>query len=366
MTTTERSSTSVARARLLAAAVLAVGLGFLSPPARAQQPPPPAGAPGAMIIQSSPQDATIAVRGASDIVGISPLELGPEWTGRYAVTAQAPGHAAAEGVIYFPGPGGVPRLLSDPSGLSGGVFVKSLYFPGAAALLGHRTYRGVVLLTAGVGGLGAVVRDQLEYSSKKDDPGFEGERALDFKYARDRWMLYTGGVWALSAVDNMIHPRLDVIESSPTRITVRTPGLTRSGLLVRSILVPGAGQDCAGQSIRGAAWLGGVLLAGAAYVTAGESHHRIQTKLAEAQGLLATASPAELADRQADVDHFTKREDDSKRLMDKLVLSTLAIYAANVIDAGFVRLGESPGLAKVSLTPTFGPRRAGISLNLRY
>jgi len=45
--------------------------------------------------------------------------------------------------------------------------------------------------------------------------------------------------------------------------------------------------------------------------------------------------------------------------MDKLVLTTLAIYAANVIDAGFVRLGESPGLAKVSLAPAFGPRGTG-------
>jgi len=232
--------------------------------------------------------------------------------------------------------------------------------------MGHRAYRGAVLLTAGVGGLGAVVRDHLEYSSKKNDPGFTRDRALDFRYARDRWALYTGGVWVLSAIDNMVHPRLDVIESSPTRITVRTPGLARSGLLWRSILVPGAGQDCAGQPLRGAAWLGATLLSGAAYVTASESHHRIQTKLVEAGALLATATPAELADRQADVDHFTKREDDSKRLMDKLVLTTLAIYAANVIDAGFVRLGESPGLAKVSLAPAFGPRGTGISLHLRY
>jgi len=102
------------------------GFCLLSSTARAQQPPPPAVPPGEMIIQSSPQDATIAVRGASDIVGLAPLELGPEWTGRYSVTAQAPGHAAAEGVIYFPGPGGVPRLLSDPSGMSGGLLLKSL------------------------------------------------------------------------------------------------------------------------------------------------------------------------------------------------------------------------------------------------
>jgi hypothetical protein len=357
MTTTLRSTTSRARARLLAAAAFGAFAFLVSPHAHAQT---------AVTLLARPQDATIALRGPSDIVGGSPLELGPEWTGKFTVVVQAPGHAAAEGTLYLPGPGGVPRLLSDPSGLSGGLILKSLYFPGAAALLGHRQYRGLVLLSAGLGGVGAVVRDQIEYSSKKDDPGFEGDRALDFKYARDRWVLYTGGVWLLSAVDNIVRPRLDEMEASTTKITLRTPEISRSGLIWRSILVPGAGQDCAGKNIRGAAWLGATLLAGAAYVTASESHHRIQTKLAEANELLLTATPGELADRQADVDHFTEREDDSKKLMDKLALTTLVIYVANVVDAGLVNFGESQGLAKVSLAPTIGIHRTAISVRLRY
>src|SRR5262249_20083860 len=149
---------------------------------------------------------------------------------------------------------------------------------------------GLVLLTAGVGGVGAVVRDQAEYSSKKDDPGFEGKRALDFKYARDRWILYTGGVWLLSAMDNIVRPRLEDVEATTSRATLLTPEISRSGLMWRSILIPGAGQDGAGKNIRGAAWLGATLLSGAAAMTASESHHRIQTKLDEANRLLLAAS----------------------------------------------------------------------------
>jgi len=357
MTTTSRSTTIRVRARLLAAAAFGASVLLVSPPARAQV---------AVTLLARPQDATIALRGPSDIVGVSPLELGPEWTGTFTVMVQAPGYAAAEGRLYLPGPGGVPRLLSDPSGLSGGVILKSLNFPGAAALLGRRQYRGLVLLTAGVGGVGAVVRDQIEYSSKKNDPGFDGERALDFKYARDRWTLYTGGVWLLSAVDNIIRPRLDMMEATTTKATLRTPEISRSGLIWRSLLVPGAGQDCAGKTIRGAAWLGATLLSGAAYVTASESHHRIQTKLAEANELLLVATPSELADRQLDVSHFTKREDDSKKLMHKLALTTLVIYVANVVDAGLVNFGESSGLAKLSLDPSIGIRHTAISVRLRY
>jgi hypothetical protein len=200
------------------------------------------------------------------------------------------------------------------------------------------------------------VRDQIEYSSKKDDPGFEGERALDFKYARDRWILYTGGVWLLSAMDNIVRPRLDAVEATTSRATLITPEISRSGLIWRSILVPGAGQDCAGKNLRGAAWLGATLLSGAAYVTASESHHRIQTKLAEAKELLL----------QADVDHFTKREDDSRKLMDKLMLTTLVIYAANVVDAGLVEFGENSGIAKISLSPSFGVRSTALSVRVRY
>ncbi|HYQ89336.1 MAG TPA: DUF5683 domain-containing protein [Candidatus Binatia bacterium] len=321
-----------------------------------------------MTILSSPADAQIDLRGATELIGASPLDLGPQWSGRYSVVVQAPGHAAAQGVLYFPEPGVPPYALSEPRRLTGKLLLHSLYPPGAAALMGHRTPRGWAFVAAGVGGLGAIVRDQIEYSDKKDKPDVElQDQAGDFRYARDRWAIYTSAVWVLSAFDNIARARLEVLESGPSRVTVATPAASRPGVVVRSILVPGAGQDYVGRNMRGALWLGGTFLSGAAYVTASESLHRIQTKRARADALLLTATSSETAERQAEVDHFTDLEKRSHKLVDRLALTTLAIYVANVIDAGLTPVGAgSAHASKVSLVAPAGAETASLALRYRF
>jgi hypothetical protein len=321
-----------------------------------------------MTILGSPPDARIDLRGSSELIGTAPLDLGARWSGRYSVVVLAPGYAAAQGVLFFPEPGIKPYALSEPGRLTGKLLFHSLYPPGAAALMSGRSARGWALVAAGAGGLGAVVRDQVEYSDNRDKPDvLLQDKAGDFRYARDRWAIYTGAVWALSAIDNIARPRMDVLESTPTRVTVATPKVSRAGLVVRSVLVPGGGQDCVGRSMRGALWLGGTLLSGAAYFTADESHHRIETKRARAEALLLTASSTEAPDRQADVDHFTDLEKRSRRLVDRLALTTLAIYAANIIDAGLTPVGSRSGQTKkVSLAAPIGAETASVALTYRF
>jgi len=321
-----------------------------------------------MTILASPADAQIDLRGASELIGASPLDLGPAWSGRYTVIVSAPGHAAAQGVLFFPERGGQPISVSEPSRITGKLLLHSVYPPGAAALMSHRTTRGWAFVAAGAGGLGAVIRDQIEYSDKKDKPDVElQDQALDFRYARDRWAIYTGVVWALSAIDNITRPRMDVLESTPTRVRIGTPAASRAGVVVRSLLVPGAGQDYVGRSTRGALWLGGTFLSGAAFVTASESHHRIQTKRARAEALLSTATSSEAAERQAEVDHFTDLEKRSHKLVDRLALTTLAVYVANVIDAGLTPVGTGSGHAsKVSLAVPMGVETASLALTYRF
>ncbi len=361
-------SATGARARLLAAVAFCVGVVLVSRPALAQTNPAGAGNAAGMTVLASPPDALIHVRGSTDLIGTAPLDLGPQWSGRYAVVVSAPGYAAAQGVLVFPERGGTPYAISEPRRFTAKLLVHSLYPPGAAALMSHRSARGWAFVAAGVGGLGAVIRDQVEYSDKRDKPDVDLQaRAGDFRYARDRWALYTGAVWALSAIDNIAHPRLDVLESTPNRVTIGTPKITRPGLVVRSVLVPGAGQDYAGRSMRGALWLGGTFLSGAAYLTADESHHRIKTKLARAEALLLTATSTEAADRQADVDHFTDLEKRSHRLVRRFALTTLAIYAANVIDAGLTPVGSASGPPKkVSLVAPIGVETASLALTYRF
>jgi hypothetical protein len=348
-------------ARLLAAAALCVVSMGQPAPSWAQQPRDTMMREGQMTIVSNPAGAQVAIRGSSELMGTSPLELGPEWIGKYVVSLSAPGYASAEGAFYFP-PRGNP-----PYELSGNILLGSIHFPGVTALQSRRRERGIVLLAAGLGGLGAVVRDHLEYGSNKDKTDFTSQdRAEGFRYARDRWAIYTGAVWGMSAVDNVIRSRVKLLDASQTRLTIGAPKLNRSSVVWRSLLVPGAGQDYAAQRTRGFLWLGGTLLSGAAYLTAGESLHRIQTKLARADVLLAAAGPAEVADRQADVDHFTDLESRSSRLVDRLALTTLVIYVANVIDAGIVPLGGGSSGDKVSLSAPVGPRHAEIALHYNF
>src|SRR5205085_5522911 len=113
----------------------------------------------------------------------------------------------------------------------------------------------------------------------------------------NRWAVYTVGVWGLSALDHLTGARVDLLETTSTRITIGGPRLTRGGVVGSSVLVPGLGQDFAGQELRGSLWLGSVLLSGAAYLTANESHRRIETKLSRAETLLLAAPPGEILDR---------------------------------------------------------------------
>lgn len=358
MTPKRRNSTNHPHVRLLAAAAWVIACSLLSGTARAQRPASDSLGTGTLTIQSSAPGATVALHGSSDLLGEAPIDLGPEWVGRYRVTMQAPGYAAARGELELPGQGMTPSALSSPT-------LSALYFPGVSAILSHRNKRGAAFLIAGVGGLGAVVRDHLEFRSKRNDLDPETQdRAKDFQYARNRWALYTAGVWGLSALDHVTRARVELLEATPARITLGGPKLTRGGVVLRSMIVPGGGQDFAGQELKGSLWLGSVFLSGAAYLTANESHRRIETKLARAQTLLLAATPSDLADRQADVTHFTDLESRSSRLVRRLALATIVIHAANVLDAGLLNLNASPNLGKVSVAPSIGPRT--ISLTCRF
>jgi len=164
MTPKRRISTNHRHVRLLAAAAWIIGGALLSGTAQAQRPASDSLSTGTLTIQSSATDATVALHGSSDLLGQAPLDLGPEWVGRYRVQMQAPGYAAARGELLLPGQG------MTPSAFSGKTALRALYFPGVSALLDHRNTRGAAFLIAGVGGLGAVVRDHLEFRSKRKDP----------------------------------------------------------------------------------------------------------------------------------------------------------------------------------------------------
>jgi hypothetical protein len=138
--------------------------------------------------------------------------------------------------------------------------------------------------------------------------------------------------------------------------------------MLRSALVPGAGQSFANQRTRGIAWLSTALIAGSAYFVADESHHRLLTKLHRAELRLLTATPPEIPALQADVVHFTNKERSSHNLLSGLGLATAGIHAANIIDAGMLPLhsSESWKQSSTSISVPIQRGRAAIAITHRF
>jgi len=323
---------------------------------------------GELTVLTSPAEARLTLWGPSDIVGTAPLDLPSTWIGVFKVRVEAPGYARANGLIELPARSFRPTLISERPGISPGLLVRSLNFPGVPALSSGHKERGLAFLTAGVGGLAATARDHFRYRDKLQGSDVDSEdRAKDFHYARNRWAAYTGAVWGLSAIDYIIRARIDLVESTPTRITVAAPKLHRTSVVWRSILVPGAGQDYANRNMRGFGWLGITLASGAAWTIAEESHHRIETKLARAESLLAVAGPTEIFTRQANVQHFQSLQETSKQLRDGLMIATGTLYLANVLDAATIPLTRNEEKkAKLSLAAPFRPREPMLALQYRF
>lgn len=320
-------------------------------------------------ILTSPPDARVAMTGVSRVSGTAPLDVPAVLAGRYSVTLRALGHSNSQGVLFIPPRGGRPYLLSEPPGLTGGLILRSLNVPGAPDISSGHVARGFTLAAAAAGGAAATLRANIFYLRDADelDPGSQRD-ARDWRSQRNIWAAYTGGVWMMSALDYILRARVDLLESTPTRITLGAPPITRGSVILRSILVPGAGQEFANRRARSLFWLGGALATSAAWVVATDSHHRIKTDLEQARANLAAALPGDEPAREAEVTHFVEREKNSTELVRDLGYLALLVYGANLIDAAMMPLHNPTSAApsRVSLSVPVSPDGARLAVNCRF
>ena len=318
---------------------------------------------------TQPTSTWLRFDGPSRIQGAAPLELPPTFQGRFSLVVEGNTVARTQGVLYVP-PRGLPaRLVSEPRGFSGGLVVRSLSYPGLPNITAKRPARGLILAAAATGGIVAAGLAHLEYRERLDEFGANsGDRALDKRIARNSWVKYAGATWAVSAVDYWIRPRLGLEESTPSRITLSVPTVSRSAILWRSALVPGAGQDYANHRARGAFWLGAALTAAAGFVVADGMVEEDQTEVDWAETLVDSAGPSELVVRLRDLE--LKRNDlqSSEDLRRGLRYATIGVYLAGLVDAFLVPTqGPATKESRVSasmapLTPN-GPT---VQVNLRF
>lgn len=318
---------------------------------------------------TAPPTARVALRGTSHISGPSPLDLPRGWSGRYSVSVGAPGFATGQFLLAIPSTGEAPYSLSEAPGLSPGLLFRSLNLPGVPDISSGHKERGLVLAGAAVGGALGAIRAEREHSSDSDINTVEaGDRAEDNRIYRNRWLAYAGAVWAASALDYVVRGRVHVLESSPARVTLGIPRVTHGGMFWRSLLVPGAGQEFAGQRGRGLAWLSATLASGAAYVIADFEYERDRSRLDRGEenfaGLDSVLKPSFLPA----LTELRKDADESRKWRNAVAAVGAGFYTLNLLDAltAPIRRDDGVGEPRLSLSAPVAPDRAALRISYRF
>jgi hypothetical protein len=333
-----------------------------------EEPTPTSPSISGITILSEPLEATLSLRGRTKIGGKTPLELPPSVLGRFEIDASGPRLAKTQGVIVIP-EGGAPYLQSEPTGMSMGLLVHGLNFPGLPDLSCNRTERGIALMTAASGAIFGSIRYQGTYRDRLDEFGtFSYDRAIDEKRTRNAWFAYGGAVWAASAFGYMTRPRFEMLESTPTRVSLGVKELSRYGCMWRSLIVPGAGQQYANHGGRGTFWITTALAAGAGVVISNYYVDRRQTDVDWAQSAADSAGPSEalpLAQKAEVARNDLQSAEDARRAF---VAALTATWILNVIDAALMPLAPPapPKPAKVHASLPITPTKVGVELTYRF
>jgi len=328
--------------------------------------------PPILTIFTVPDNADVRLEGATDINGRTPLDLPPTVTGQYSITVQGAGFARTQGVIVLPARGGgaLPYVLSEPREGSMALFLRGLVnYPGIPDLTSGRQSRGITLGVAATAGLFMAGRAHLFYRDRLDEPGdFAADRAEDERHQRNAWFAYTAGLWGLSAIDYWIRPRLDLSETTPIRLTLDVPKVTRFGATWRSLLVPGAGQEFGSHRTRSIVWLGGVAIAAAGYVVADYRVRYDETKVKWTGIYVDSAGPTERPKLLLQLEQQRRDLEASKNVRRGFVIATASVYALNLIDAMIMPISPpEPKRPKVSsLDPIIGPEMTGLAMRFRF
>jgi len=333
-------------------------------PNAVKPPPPPI-----LTLFTVPRDADVVLKGRTDLAGKTPLDFPVTVEGKYSVRLRGAGYPPVHGVIYVPPRGQLAFVLSEPREGSLGLFMRGLNYPGVPQLSSGRTARGVTLAAAASGGIFMALKAHSDYRERLDEVGeFPEDRARDERRYRNGWLIFTGATWAMGALDYWTRPRFDLAETTPSRLTLDVPTITRVGAVWRSLIVPGGGQDYSNHRSRGTVWLATVTLAGAGYVITDYRVHRDQTDVKWAQIGVDEAGPGTIDQKLLALEQQKRDLAASEDARRGFAIAGISLYSLNLIDSFIMPLGYNPPKrAKVaSIEPIVDPRFAGMSVNIRF
>jgi hypothetical protein len=333
-------------------------------PNAVKPPPPPI-----LTLFTVPKDAYVVLKGRTDLAGYTPFDLPVTVEGKYSIRIRGAGYPPVHGVLYIPPRGQLPFVLSEPREGSLGLFMRGLNYPGIPALSSGRTARGVTLALSASGGIFMAAKAHSDYRERLDEVGeFPEDRARDERRYRNGWLIFTGGTLALSALDYWTRPRFDLAETTPSRLTLDVPTVTRIGAVWRSLILPGGGQDFGNHRARGTVWLASVIAAGAGYVITDYRVNRDETDVKWAQIAVDDAGPGTIDQRLLELEQQERDLAASQDARRGFAIAGLTLYSLNLLDSVIMPLGYNPPKhAKVAtIEPIVDPRFAGMSLAVRF
>jgi len=213
------------------------------------------------------------------------------------------------------------------------------------------------------------VRSHLYYRDRLDEVGeYAEDRSRTERATRNAWLIYTGGVYAMSALDYWTRPRFDLAETTPSRLTLDVPTISRVGAVWRSIVVPGGGQDFSNHRTRGTIWLASVIAAGAGYVVTDYRVNRDRTDVKWAQIAVDEAGPGSIDEKLLELEQQNRDLAASEDARRGFAIAGITFYSLTLLDSMIMPLGYNPPKrAKVaSLEPIIDTRMAGMSVNVRF
>ena len=170
----------------------------------------------------------------------------------------------------------------------------------------------------------------------------------------------------MSALDYWIRPRISLVESTPTRLTVDVPQTSRVGAMWRSLLVPGAGQEFANHRTRSTVWLSTVLFSAAGFVYADYRVNRESDEVDFAQQAV-DAAPGD-PEALLRLEQENRDLEASRDLRTGFAIATASFHALNFVDATIMWLAlpvpKGPKVATVE--PIVGPEMTGAAVHLRF
>jgi hypothetical protein len=336
------------------------------PPTSSPQQPAP---PPILTLLTVPKDAQVALRGRTKLGGKTPLDLPWTATGKFNLVVEGDGLARTHGVIYLPERGQLPFVLSEPRNGSLPLFLRGFNYPGVNSYSGARTNRAVPYVVSATAGLFMGVRSHLYYRDRLDEVGeYAEDRSRTERATRNAWLIYTGGVYAMSALDYWIRPRVELVENTATRITLDVPKTSRAGAMWRSLLVPGAGQEFANHRTRSTIWLSTVLVSAAGFVVADYWVSRDEVDVKWAKIGVDTAPPAGLDQALLKLEQENRDLDVSRGVRNAFGIATIGFHALNLLDATIMYtslpIPEHPKVA--TITPIVSPELAGAAVHITF